>query len=143
MIGENLFLILIKLIGSKKSDVNFSIKQYLSKIDSLLETHATLEKLNKRELKFPTKLYNTQGLNKLTKFTSSSKSTGFKDIFISQMIKKTVPISRRIVISYAVKQGIMLWIWWKVNGNWDNNMIRFPQWRESCCRRITSIRRNK
>ena len=143
MIGENLFLILIKLIGSKKSDVNFSIKQYLSKIDSLLETHATLEKLNKRELKFPTKLYNTQGLNKLTKFTSSSKSTGFKDIFISQMIKETVPISRRIVITYAVKQGIMLWIWWKVNGNWDNNMIRFPQWRESCCRRITSIRRNK
>ena len=121
MIGENLFLILIKLIGSKKSDVNFSIKQYLSKNDSLLETHATLEKLNKRELKFPTKLYNTQGLqntmrdidinsnlNKLTKFTSSSKSTGFKDIFISQMIKETVPISRRIVISYAVKQGIML-----------------------------------
>ena len=108
MIGENLLLILFKLIGSKKSDVNFSIKQYLSKIDSLLETHATLEKLNKRELKFPTKLYNTQGLNKLTKFTSSSKSTGFKDIFISQMIKKTVPISRRTVISYAVKQGIML-----------------------------------
>ena len=35
----------------------------------------------------------------------------------SQMIKKTVPISRRIVISYAMKPGILLWIWWKVRGN--------------------------
>ena len=40
--------------------------------------------------------------NPLIKFTSSSRSTEFKDIFpwnISQMITKTVPISTRIVIS--------------------------------------------
>ena len=44
---------------------------------------------------------------------------------------RLVPISMRIVISYAMKQGILLWVWLKVNGNWDNNMIRTSQWRES------------
>ena len=41
-------------------------------------------------------------LNPLTKLTTSSRSTGFKDIKswnISQMIMKTVPISTRIVTS--------------------------------------------
>ena len=49
--------------------------------------------------------------NPLTKFTSSSRSTGFKDILpwnIFQMITKTILISTRIVISYARKQGILL-----------------------------------
>ena len=84
--------------------------------------------------------------NPLTKFTSSSRSTGFKDILpwnIFQMITKTILISTRIVISYARKQGILLWIWWKVNGNWDNSMIRISQWKESHCRANTSIRRKK
>ena len=48
-------------------------------------------------------------LNPLTKFTSSSRSTEFKDIvlwIISQMITKTVPISTRAIISYVMKQGI-------------------------------------
>ena len=85
-------------------------------------------------------------LNPLTKFTSRSRSTKLKDIIpwnISQMIMKIIPISTRIIISYAMKQGILLIIWWKVNGNWDNNMIRISQWRESHCRTNTSIRRNK
>ena len=38
------------------------MNQYLSKIDSLLETHAPLKKLNKKELKFLTKPWITQGL---------------------------------------------------------------------------------
>ena len=38
------------------------MKRYLSKIDSLLETHAPLKKLNKKELKFLTKPCITQGL---------------------------------------------------------------------------------
>ena len=45
-------------------------------------------------------------LNLLTKITSSSRTTEFKDILswnISQMITKTVPMSTRIVISYAMK----------------------------------------
>ena len=62
---------------------------------------------------------------------------------ISQMITNTVPISKRIVISYAMKWGIPFWIWWKVNGNWDNNMIRISWWRESHCRTNTSVGRNK
>ena len=56
-------------------------------------------------------IYINSNLNLFTKFTSSSKSTEFKDILpwnTSQMIKKTVPINTRIVISYAIKQGISL-----------------------------------
>ena len=59
-------------------------------------------------------------LNPLTKFTSSSISTKLKDIVpwnISLMITKTIPISTRIAISYAMKWGILLRISWKVNGN--------------------------
>ena len=43
------------------------------------------------------------------KLNSSSRSSRFKDILpgnISQMITKTIPISTRIVISYAMKWGI-------------------------------------
>ena len=50
-----------------------------------------------------------------TRGTTSSRRTEFKDILIrniSQMIKKTVPICTRTVISG------------KVNGNCINNMIR-------------------
>ena len=71
-------------------------------------------------------IYINSNLNPLIKFTSRSGSTDFKDILpwsISQMITKTVPIRTRIVISYAMKRGISLWILWKVNENWDN-MIR-------------------
>ena len=60
MIGENvklinLFLILIKLIGS----IFYAARKV---IDSLLETHAPLKKFNKKELKFLTKPWITQGL---------------------------------------------------------------------------------
>ena len=41
-------------------------------------------------------------LTSLTKFTSSSRSTEFRDI--SQMIMKAIPIRPRIVISYAMKE---------------------------------------
>ena len=54
-------------------------------------------------------IYINSNLNSLKKFTSSSRSTEFKDIScnISQMITKTVPISTRIVISCAMKWGIV------------------------------------
>ena len=61
-------------------------------------------------------------MNPLTTFTSSSRSSEFKDIFpwnISQLIRKTVPISTRIVIGYPMKWGIPFWVWCKVNGNWQ------------------------
>ena len=91
-------------------------------------------------------IYINSNLNPLKKFTSSTRSTEFKDILpwnISQMIMKTIPISTRIVISYAMKWSIPLWISWKVTGNWDNNMIRISQWRESLCRANASVRRKK
>ena len=51
-------------------------------------------------------IYINSNLNPLTKFTSSSRSTKFKDILpwnISQMITKTIPISTRIITSYKMK----------------------------------------
>ena len=85
-------------------------------------------------------------LNPHTKFTGSSRSTEFKNILswnISQMVTKTISISIGIVISYAMKQGTLFWVYYEVNGNWDNNMIRISQWRESHCRPNTSVRRKK
>ena len=91
-------------------------------------------------------VYINSNLNQLTKFTGSSRSTKFKDILtwnISQLITKTIPISMRIVLSYEMKWDILLWICWKVNGSWDNNMITISQWRESHCRTNTSDTRKK
>ena len=84
-------------------------------------------------------------LNPLTKFTSSNRSTEFKDIMpwnISQMIMKTIPITIRIVISYVIKPGIPLWVWQKVNGHWDN-IIRISEWREHHCTTNTRFRRRR
>ena len=33
------------------------------------------------------------------------------------------------------------WISWKVNGNWDNNIFRNFQWRQSHCRTNTSVKK--
>ena len=88
-------------------------------------------------------IYINSNLNLLTKFTSSSRSTEFKDVFpwnSSQMIPKTIPISTRIVTSHLMEQGIVFWVYQKANGNWDN-MIRISQSRESHCRTNNSIRR--
>ena len=55
-------------------------------------------------------IYINSNLNTLTKFISSIRSTEFKDTLpwnISQMITKTIPIRTRIVISYAMKRGIL------------------------------------
>ena len=51
-------------------------------------------------------IYTNSNLNPLTKLTSSSRNTEFKDILpqeVSQIITKTVHISTRIVISNAMK----------------------------------------
>ena len=79
-------------------------------------------------------------------WTHSQRNTDFKDTLpwnISQMIIKTISISTRIVISYAMKQGIPFWVSWKVNGNWDNNMVRISHWRENHCRINTRVRKKK
>ena len=92
-------------------------------------------------------IYINSNLNPLTKFTSSSRNTEFKDILpwnISQMITKIVRTSTRIVISYAMKRDIPFWIWRNVNGNWDNKMIRFPNRGKAIVEQIpASEERNK
>ena len=55
-----------KVLCNGENDVNFSMNKYLSKIDSLLDTHAPFSKLNKKELKFLTKPWITQGLQNST-----------------------------------------------------------------------------
>ena len=96
------------------------------------------------DLIFPMRdIYINSNLN--TEFTKNSRSTKFKYIHpwnISQMITRNIPISTRIVISYAIKWDISLGIWWKVNGNWDN-MIRSSQWRQLHCSTNTSVEERK
>ena len=52
-------------------------------------------------------IYINSNLNSLTKFTSSSRSTEFKDILlwnICPMMLKTIPVNTRIIIIYAMKR---------------------------------------
>ena len=67
-----------------------------------------------------------------SRLSSTNKSSEFKDIIwcTSLMIMKTIPIHTRIVVNWTMKSGIPLWVWKKVNGNWDNNMTRISQWRK-------------
>ena len=91
-------------------------------------------------------MYINSNLNPLKKFTSSSRSTDFKDILswnISQKIKKTIPIRTGIAIGYTMKRGILLSAWWKSNGNWDNNMIRIAQWKSTVEQILASEEINK
>ena len=91
-------------------------------------------------------IYINSNLNLLTKLTSSSRSTEFKDILpwnISQMIRKTIPVSTRLVISYAMRRDIAFRVYWKFKRNRDSNMIIISQCKESHCRKNTSVRRKK
>ena len=91
-------------------------------------------------------IYINSKLDTLTKFTTSNRITEFNDILlwkISQMITDTVSVSMRILTSCAIKWEILLFVWQKVNGNWDNNIIRIFQWKESHYKKNTSIKINK
>ena len=83
--------------------------------------------------------------SKLNLFTGKSRSMLLKISILpwnnSQIITKTVPINTRIVTGYAMKRGIPFFVWWNVNGNWDNHMIQISQWKESHCRTNTSVRK--
>ena len=84
-------------------------------------------------------IFINSNLHPLTNFTSSSRSTEFKDIlpwYISQIITKIMPISTRVVIRYAMKQSIPFWVSQKVNGNWDNNLIRISNWEKAIVEQI-------
>ena len=89
-------------------------------------------------------LYINSNLETLIKFSSNCRSTEFKDIIpwnISKMIPKTISIHTRIVISCEMRRSNSFWVRRKVNGNWDNSMIRIWRWRESYCRTNTRVRR--
>ena len=86
-------------------------------------------------------IYINSNLDPFTIFTSS-RGTEFKVILpwkISQMIIKTVLISTRRVISYAMKQSTPFWVSQKVDGNWGNKIFHL---KESHYRKNTSVRRN-
>ena len=57
---------------------------------------------------------------------------------ISYINIKIIPISTRIVISHVMKWGILFWVYWKVNGNWDNNLIRIPNWGKAIAEQIVA-----
>ena len=44
-----------QILYNENNDVNFSLNEYLSKVDSLLDAHAPIKSFNKKELKFFTK----------------------------------------------------------------------------------------
>ena len=83
-------------------------------------------------------------LNLITKFTSSSRTTVFKDILpcsISQMIMKTVPISMGIVKLYNETKHLVLSL---LESQWKlRQQMRISQWRESHCRTNTIVKRKK
>ena len=70
-------------------------------------------------------IYINSNQNPLTKFTSSSRSTKFKDVLswnISQMITKTIPISTRTVISCDETGHPVLYLLesqWKLRKQYD------------------------
>ena len=43
------------------------------------------------------------------------------------MVEFTLPISTTIVIGCVMKRPIILWVWRKVNGSWENNTIKIFQ----------------
>ena len=66
-----------------------------------------------------------------TKFSSSRKSTEFKNILpwnISQMIMNIIPIIMRIVMRFVIKRGIAFWVrrkesQWKRKQKHDQNFL--------------------
>ena len=52
-------------------------------------------------------IYINSNLNPLTKFTRSNRSNEFKDTL--PKVLKTIPISSRMVISYAIKRVVLSW----------------------------------
>ena len=81
--------------------------------------------------------YINSNLDPLTKFSSSSRSTKFKDkfFFLSQVITKTILISKRIIR----KKGYPFLHAVGKTMESDKNMIRFSQWKENHCRTNTKI----
>ena len=117
--------------------LNFRIRRFIlllqtkSDFYELWQQHKQLKTMMMNETWLGTSyegyIYINSNLN--TEFTKSSRRNKFKYILpwnISQVITKNVPISIRIAKIYSIKWGTLLWIWWKVNGNWDTTWSDVP-----------------
>ena len=89
-------------------------------------------------------IYINSNLNSFTKFTSSSRSTKFyppiEHLSIDHEDRHN---QHKNSNKLCDETGFHMMEWWKVNRNWDKNMIRISQWRKSHCRTNTSVRRKK
>ena len=61
-----------QILYNVENDVNFSMNEYLSKLDSLLDTRAPIKKLNQNELTFLPKPWITKGLQNSIKKNETS-----------------------------------------------------------------------
>ena len=85
-------------------------------------------------------IYINSNVDPLTKFTSSSRGTEFKDIIPRNTPRTVVPISTRMVISSVMKRDISFD---RKLMETETTTIRISQWRERHCRKNTSVRRKK
>ena len=64
-----------QILCNEENNVNLSMNEYLSKIDSFLDTHAPMKKPSKKELKLVTKPWIKQGVqNSIKKKTTFIKN---------------------------------------------------------------------
>ena len=75
------------------------MNEYLSKIDSLLDTHVPIENFNKKELKFPTKSWITQGLQNSIKKKNNiySKFVKYKNKILKEIYHSSYKICRKLL----------------------------------------------
>ena len=55
-------------------------------------------------------------------------------------LHKTSPSARKQSKSCAMKRSTSLWVWRKVDGNWDNSMIRIYDGREANAKQILEFK---
>ena len=74
--------------------------------------------------------------------TWSDSQNSLKDILswnISQMIMKSIPISTRVVISYAMKWGILVWVFWKSMETETSTWSEFPNRGKTIIKQILAL----
>ena len=84
----------------------------------------------------------------ITKFRINSRSTHpdlrylpMEHRFEEQEIKKNVLITTWIIKRFVMKRKIPPWVWRKVDGNWNNMVVRINLWTEGHCRTNTRVKR--
>ena len=86
-------------------------------------------------------IYINSNLNSLSKFTSSSRSTEFKHFSNDH---KDHPNQHENSHKLCDEMQHLFWIWWKLNGNRNNNISEFPNGGKAIVEQIlVSEERNK